>query len=79
MALCDTAFKVEKSATCEQLEGTLPHGCTVERPSVRPKLKWMQEEWAWCMGEVWGEVVVEGPWSDCNSFWDLVARVLIAA
>lgn len=49
VALCDTAFEVEKSATCEQSEGTLPHGCMLEKPWVRPERKRKGGEGALCV------------------------------
>ena len=56
VALCDTAFEVEKSATCERLEGTLLHGCMFEKLWLRPKWKWKEEicMCLWCVCAGWG-------------------------
>lgn len=61
MVLCDTASEVEKSATCEQLQGTQPHGRMLEKALSETRVKVRGGgEWALCLCVGWGGGVVFG-------------------
>lgn len=65
MALCDTVSEVEKSATCEWLQGTQPHGRMLEKAlsERRGRMGFVFV----CVG--WGGCVWGLGTSDHSSFW----------